>query len=435
MTLRSAVRHAAFVVAALCVQPAASQTTELRILASNGVKAVMEALEPEYERATGRRVAVRFNTSTALKAAIDGGEAFDVAIVTSELMDTLIKDADIVPGSRSELARTGIGVGVRAGAKKPDIATPEGMKRALLDSRALTYARDGASRMHIESMLNRLGIMEAMKPKTILEQGSIRSTGRVAQGDADMVITLVSEILPIQGIELVGPLPDAFQSYVSFSAGIGTKARDPDGARTLLEFLGAPDVRSAFKARGLDPADPVPRENAPKTLRLYVLDCGVLNVTTEGVERYHVTPAEVGETRMSGYRPSGITFVAVSHAHIDHTANLNLLAGATWLTRAAERDFMWADGNTRVRPAFYGSLRFSKTSVIDRDEYDVFGDGQVVIKAALGHTPGHQVLRLAKLALSCSAATSITTRRSGLLWIEHDFPANNRLKKAPAYYE
>ena len=186
---------------------------------------------------------------------------------------------------------------------------------------------------------------------------------------------------------------------------------------------------------------------APKTPRLYVFDCGMLTITTEGVERYHVTPAEVGETRMPvpcflvahpagtllwdvgvipddivsaqtgparadvnptaaavvsrtlksqlaqiGYSPADITYVAVSR--IDHTANLNEFAASTWLTRVAERDFMWAENNPRVRPSFYTALKTSKTVFIERDEYDVFGDGRVIIKAAPGHTPAHQVLVL-----------------------------------------
>ena len=269
---------------------------------------------------------------------------------------------------------------------------------------------------------------------------------------------------------------------------------------------------------------PATRARAPKTVRLYVFDCGLLNITTEGVERYHVTPVEVGETRMSvpcflvahpkgtlmwdvgvipdsivdsqtpgaradvnpttaalvsrtlrsqlaqiGYRPTDITYVAISHAHIDHSANLNEFAASTWLTRSAERDFMWADNNPRVRPAFYTELKNSKTVVIDKDEHDVFGDGQVVIKAAPGHTPGHQVLIL-KLAStgrvmlsgdlyhyspervfqrappdnefnveqSAASRTRIEEylkKTKTELWIEHDFRANAKLKKSPDYYE
>jgi glyoxylase-like metal-dependent hydrolase (beta-lactamase superfamily II) len=170
-----------------------------------------------------------------------------------------------------------------------------------------------------------------------------------------------------------------------------------------------------------------------------------------------------------GYAPADITYVAVSHAHIDHTANLNAFARATWLTRQAERDFMWADGNTRVNPTFYTALKDSKIIVLDRDEYDVFGDGRVIIKSAPGHTPGHQtlVLRLASTGLvmlsgdlyhypqertlhrappdnEFNVAQSAASRAmieeylqktGAALWIEHDFVANARLRKSPAYYD
>ena len=270
---------------------------------------------------------------------------------------------------------------------------------------------------------------------------------------------------------------------------------------------------------------PAAKAQAPKTVRVYVFDCGLLNITTEGVQRYHVTPAEVGETRMSvpcflvvhprgtlmwdlgvipdgdldaqaqgarasinvtvaavvtrtlrsqlaqiGYRPADITYFAFSHAHIDHCANANEFATSTWLARPAERDFMWADNNTRVNPSFYTELKNSKSVVIiDKDEYDVFGDGQVVIKSAPGHTPGHQtlVLRLAATGrvmlsgdlyhypqertlhrappdneanLQQSAASramieEYLQKTKTELWIEHDFLANAKLKKSPAYYE
>ena len=270
---------------------------------------------------------------------------------------------------------------------------------------------------------------------------------------------------------------------------------------------------------------PAARPSAPKSVQLYVFDCGLLNATDEGVQRYHVTPAEVGETRMSvpcflvahprgtlvwevgvipdgvvtaqpqgiaranvnatvaavvtrtlesqlaqiGYRPADITYVAISHAHIDHSANLNEFAAATWLARPAERTFMWAENNTRVNPAFYTDLKNSRAVSLDKDEHDVFGDGTVVLKSAPGHTPGHQVLVLTMRAtgrvmlsgdlyhypqertlhrappdnefnVQQSAASramieDYLQRTKTALWIEHDFPANARLKKSPAYYE
>ena len=263
---------------------------------------------------------------------------------------------------------------------------------------------------------------------------------------------------------------------------------------------------------------------AVKSLRLYVFDCGTLTPNREGVERYHVTMQEVGEIRMPvpcflivhprgtlmwdvgvipdgvveaqankasanvnptvaavvtrtlksqlaevGYSPSDITYVAISHAHIDHTANLNSFAGSTWLTRAAERDFMWAENNPRVNPSFYTTLKNGKTMVVDKDEYDVFGDGSVIMKAAPGHTPAHQVLIL-KLARTgpvmlsgdlyhypeertfkrappdneFNVGQSAASRRvieeylaktKTALWIEHDYDFITKLKKSPAFYD
>ena len=236
----------------LLVRAATAQTPEIRVLASNGMKAVLEELVPQCERATGRRLTIQFNTSAALKERIAAGEAFDVAIVTSDLIDSLIKEGKVAAASRAGVARSGVGVGIRAGAPKPDIGTPDALKRTLLNAKAISYAQDGASRVHIVKMLDQLGIAEAVKGKTILEQGSVRSAGRVAKGDADVVMTLVSEILPIPGIELAGPFPAAVQSYVSFAAGIATKAGDPAAAKMLIGVLTGPAVAPTFKARGME---------------------------------------------------------------------------------------------------------------------------------------------------------------------------------------
>ena len=231
---------------------AGQQPSEVRVLASNGVKAVIEELVPRGERAIGHPLAVTFNSSQALKQSIDKGEAFDVAIMTTEMIDGLIKEGKIVTGTRAAVARSGIGVGIRSGARKPAIKTAESIKRTLLDAKAITYAQDGASRVHIVEMLGRLGIAEQVGHKTILEQGSVRSAGRVAAGDADLIMTLISEILPVKGVELVGPLPAEFQSYVTLAAGVGAKARDPETARALIRFLTSPEVVPTLKAKGME---------------------------------------------------------------------------------------------------------------------------------------------------------------------------------------
>jgi len=233
---------------------AAPQGPPLRVLSSNGVKAAVQELHSQGERTVAHPLAVQFNTTTSIKQKIENGEGFEVAILTSEAIDALIKEGKIDPRSRADVGQVGIGVGVRAGAKKPDIRTPEAIKQTLLNAKSITFAQDGASRPHIEKMLGDLGITGQMKSRTMLEQGSDASNARVASGDAEIVITLISEILPARGIELVGPLPEKFQNYVRFAAGISTTANEADAANALIKFLTGTTGSPIFKAKGIEPA-------------------------------------------------------------------------------------------------------------------------------------------------------------------------------------
>ena len=236
----------------LCQPRARAQGSPVRVLSSNGFKAVIDALGPQCERAIGHQLAVPFGTSASLRQKVDAGDAFDVAVVTAEAMDDLVKAGKVRASTRAALGRSGIGVGIRAGAKKPDIKTPEALRTTLLAARSITYAGDGASRPHIEKMVSVLGIADVMTKKTLLEQGSVRAAAKVAGGDAELLITLVSEILPAPGVELVGPLPAAFQHYVSFAAATGAKATNPDAGKALIACLSGPSVAATLKAKGMD---------------------------------------------------------------------------------------------------------------------------------------------------------------------------------------
>ena len=229
-----------------------AQTPPVRVLASNGFKAVLEAVRPQCERSIGRPLSIEYNSSTGLRAKIDAGQGFEVAIVTTELMDTLVKERKITPGSTATLAKAGIGVGIRKGAAKPDIRTAATMKNTLLKVKSVTYAEDGASRTYVERMFQKMGIADAMKPKIVLEQGSGRATARVADGKTEMVLTLSSEILPVAGIELVGGLPKEYQEYVSFSAGIGAGAANSDVAAAVIKYLVSSPVIAMLNAKGME---------------------------------------------------------------------------------------------------------------------------------------------------------------------------------------
>jgi molybdate transport system substrate-binding protein len=228
-----------------------AQTPPIRILASNAVKAVLEDLRPQAERTVGRPLDVEFGLVAVLNERVRAGAPFDVAIFTTEATDNLIKEGKLVAGTRTDFGRVGVGLGIRAGAPKPDIGTPEAIKQALLNARSIAYAPNGASTVYTTRMLERLGIAEAMKPKTVL-QASDLSTAAVAQGRTDFVITLMSEIVPVPGVELLGPLPPEFQGYVGFAAGVNTAARDAQAARALLQFLVGPAGAPVFRAKGLE---------------------------------------------------------------------------------------------------------------------------------------------------------------------------------------
>jgi len=236
----------------LAALSAAAQTAPIHVLASNGMKAVIDELKPQAERAAGRRLMIEYGTSSSVKKRIEGGEAFDVAILTSEVIDDLAKAGKIAAGTRTEIARCGIGIGVRAGAAKPDIRTPDALKKTLLAAKSITYAQDGASRTYILQMQDKLGIGDAMKAKTILEKGSVGSNARVADGSVEMVLTLVSEILPAKGVQLVGPLPAEVQHYVNFAEGIGPNSKNTEAGKALVKFFASPAVAPTLKAKGME---------------------------------------------------------------------------------------------------------------------------------------------------------------------------------------
>ena len=252
MSIRSISRAVAALVVASIAQLGAQGNPPLRVFASNGFRAVFDDLAPTCEKTIGRQLSTDFGTSTSLQQRVKGGEAFDVAVMTSEAIDDLVKAGKLNLGSLVPLGRSGIGIGVPANASKPDIKTPDALKQSLLNAKGISYAGDGASRPHIESMMKALGIEKAMAAKTMLEQGSVRAAANVASGKADMLITLISEILPAPGVALVGPLPTRFQHYVSFAAATGVGSANGEAGKSLVACLSGPNALATLKARGMD---------------------------------------------------------------------------------------------------------------------------------------------------------------------------------------
>jgi molybdate transport system substrate-binding protein len=231
----------------------AAEGASVRVLVSNGMKAAMEELQPQCERAIGRPLALQFNSTASVKKKIEAGEEFDVTVITSEAIGDLIKQGKLASGSRADVARSELGIGIRAGAAKPDIHSPEALKRALLDAKSITYPQDGASRGYIEKMFERMGIAADVTSKIILAPGSGPATESVAVGKAAFVITLFSEIVPIHGVEILGPLPGDLHYDIHFAAAASTTAKNADTAKALIAFLAGPNAAPILKAKGLEP--------------------------------------------------------------------------------------------------------------------------------------------------------------------------------------
>jgi molybdate transport system substrate-binding protein len=217
------------------------------------VRAALEELKPQFEGATQHKLTLAFGTAVPLKRQIEAGETFDVVILTPALVEDLVKQGKVAPGTQSDVAKAGIGVAGRAGAVKPDIGTAEAFRRALLNAKSIVYSKEGQSGTYMASLIERLGIAAEMKPKTVLETRSGHSAIAVVEGKAELGFALISEILPVSGAELVGPLPAELQNYVVFTAGISPSAQDAEAARAFINFFTTPSALPVLKSKGMEP--------------------------------------------------------------------------------------------------------------------------------------------------------------------------------------
>jgi molybdate transport system substrate-binding protein len=209
---------------------------------------VVDELHPQFEKATGHNLVIVYNATGPIKAQIEKGQAFDVAILGSGATDELIRQGKLK--DRVDIARSALGVVYRKGAAKPDVATTEKFKQALLAAKSVAYLEAGLTATHVKGVLQKLGIADAVQGKAV----NLRAAEAVAEGKADIGVTQISEILPVAGAELAGLLPDDIQERSVFPAAIATNSKSPDAARALIKFLTSPAAAKLLKAKGLDPA-------------------------------------------------------------------------------------------------------------------------------------------------------------------------------------
>src|SRR3954469_21496402 len=227
-----------------------ASTAEITLLCSNALKSVIEELRPGFEKASGHQLKVEYGSTGPVKAAIEKGRTFDIAILGGEATDDLIKRGLLTATSRADIARSGMGVAIRKGAAKPDLATTQAFRQALLNAQTIAYSDGGLSGIYLKGLLERLGIAEQLKSKIRFGRGG----EMVGEGKAEVGLTQVSEILSEPGAELAGPLPPDIQQYTIFPAAIGAAAANAEAAQALLQFLKSPDAGKLLKAKGLEPA-------------------------------------------------------------------------------------------------------------------------------------------------------------------------------------
>lgn len=234
-----------------------ADAAEMRVLITTAMKAAIDDLAPAFEKATEHKLTITYGPSGALAKRVAGGEGADLAILAGGI-DDLIKRGRIVADSRRDVARVRIGVAVRKGAPKPDIASVAAFRNTLLKAKSVAYvdpAAGGASGIYLAKMLERLGILKEVNAKARLAQGGTADmvSAIVARGDAEIGLQQISEIMSVPGAEFVGPLPDALQTVTVYTAGVPATAKEAAGARALISLLTTPAAAAVYKRKGLDP--------------------------------------------------------------------------------------------------------------------------------------------------------------------------------------
>ena len=252
MTLNRSVSAMWLAVAMVLTWPVAAPAADLEVLCSNGFKAVMEDLAPQFERATHHKVIVRYGLAARLKQQIESGEAFDLAILTPAAIDDLIKAHKVAAESRTILAQSGLGIAIRAGTPKPDIATVDAFKRSLLRAKSIAYAKEGASGVAFAALIQRLGLADDLKAKSRLTATGEEVGQAVVSGEVELGVLPVSEILPIRGAELLGTFPADAQSYIVMVAAIGAGAKANQAARDFVAFVMTPGALPVITAKGME---------------------------------------------------------------------------------------------------------------------------------------------------------------------------------------
>jgi molybdate transport system substrate-binding protein len=242
----------AAVAVALGLTTTAARQAGITVLSGNGARVAVAELARQFEQKTGRTVTVTFAVNPEVQRRIEGGESCDVAILNPPVLDSLIAQGKVVAGSRVVLGRSGIGMGMREGAPRPDISTADAFKRTLLNAKSIAYPGEGASGKYFVSLVDRLGLSSQLKSKMRPMPGEY-NVEIVAEGGAEYVVVVASRITGVKGVQLIGRIPQELQTWIGFTGGVCSTAREPQGARDLLRFFTAPPAALVLEAAGIEP--------------------------------------------------------------------------------------------------------------------------------------------------------------------------------------
>ena len=226
-----------------------AQAAEIRVLSTVGMQPATPELIAEFERSTGHKIAVTYGLAAVLKTKFLEGTPADVLLLTSPIIEDLAKQGKVAPGSKVDVARSGVGIAVKAGAPKPDISTPEALKKTVLAAKSVGYSKEGASGVAFARALERLGIADQVKTK--YKDTQTRAGEMVAAGEIELAAAQIPELLAVPGAAVVGPIPAELQTVTVFSLGLAAEAKNVDAAKAFIQFLAGPTAAPVYKAKGL----------------------------------------------------------------------------------------------------------------------------------------------------------------------------------------
>jgi molybdate transport system substrate-binding protein len=240
---------------AVCITALAASANagEITVVATGGpLPEVMGVLKPMFEKASGHTIKVTFKPAPAIIKEVKEDANIDLIVAGDAAIDELVKDGLIAAGTSAKVMQSRVGLGVRTGAPKPDISTAEALKATLLAAKSVAHSQ-GTSGQFFATVIAKLGIADQLKPKTIITSG--RPVGAaVASGEAEVGIQQVAELVPVQGVTLVGPLPADLNRIIGYSVGIPGKAKEMEAAKALAKFIASPEALAAYKQKGMEPA-------------------------------------------------------------------------------------------------------------------------------------------------------------------------------------